>query len=339
MRERSLGEGGGVPLWKRGIEGEFLARSHRRCVHRLGLSKEARRTAHELQRFNPDSVREQSGQLVEHGLKIRMREAERNRQPNHAVQRSVLGQTGAMGPGSNAAVAKEVGQKRRGGPVHPGQGRYAARVQQHAMAPRWTGQRNPHTAQTPPEGFHLSDPPSDLSLYPGAVIHRSGQDPLVSRIETTATGRHRISEPLIKILVVHGDEATDRSRKILRQAGGDQIPEAQQLLGNLPEILAAGGISLLDEQGVLEDPGGIEHEGDPVGLEKLADPLQMPSGHRLPATGIAGQLEADKGDLLGIGTDPRLEGHEVEIAGVRLLGVQGSRVGIQDFRLQGSPVH
>jgi hypothetical protein len=71
--------------------------------------------------------------------------------------------------------------------------------------------------------------------------------------------------------------------------------------------------SVLDEDGVLGDPRGVEDQRDAVGTRQLAYARQVRDRERLSARHVEAGLDADERHALGAAALQTLEGCEVEV--------------------------
>src|SRR5205814_1808588 len=103
--------------------------------------------------------------------------------------------------------------------------------------------------------------------------------------------------------------------EVLGEAEGGRVGEGQQLAYHRPDA-GTGELRLVsgDEDRVLHDPGRVQYQRHTAPAPRVADRPQVGHGHRVPAAGVAAELDADEGrTAVGLG-QPGAEVREVDVA-------------------------
>ena len=102
----------------------------------------------------------------------------------------------------------------------------------------------------------------------------------------------------IELLVIHGEEAADIDHGVFLRGHGGRIGERAKLMDNLTHGFASVAcLALLDEIGILCDPGHVMHDHDIVLVAPFSQGFQISHGYGLPACHVHAGGDTDIRDI------------------------------------------
>ena len=153
------------------------------------------------------------------------------------------------------------------------------------------------------------------------------------------------------VLIAGDEQAADVHQAVLLGGHGGSLGVGEHFAGDLADaLILVAFLTLVDEVGVLGQTGGVDDQGDVVGLADLGDLADVGHGHGLTTVVVAGDGDDGAAHLAGmlsdevahaLGIDVALEGMVVGVGGGAFLDAEVKGLAAHDFGVaaEGVEVH